>query len=192
MEGMILDISSQWLAIVLSAVIVWAASGIIWMVLPHHKNDFASLPNEDAAIDALRPQSLKPGAYSIPHCKDWSEAKNSEIKEKFEKGPVGMMYILPNGMPNMGKSLSLIFIFYLFVGVVVAYMLSRTILTPNVEYLTVFRIAGVTAWLAYGVGSIPSSIWFGVPWSHTIKHSIDGLVMALLTAGVFAWQWPRG
>jgi len=126
----------------------------------------------------------------MPHCESWDDAKLDSVKEKFAKGPVGIIYIQPNGFPNMAKNLSMMFIFYLFIGMVVAYVLSRTITTPGMDYLGVFRIAGVTAWLAYGVGSIPSSVWFGVPWSHTIKHSIDGLVMALLTAGVFAWQWP--
>ena len=54
-------ITDLWLAILPSAIIVWVASAIIGMVLPHHKKDFASLPDEDAAINALRPQNLKPG-----------------------------------------------------------------------------------------------------------------------------------
>ncbi|MBN4076089.1 hypothetical protein JYT16_00065 [Gemmatimonas aurantiaca] len=190
MEGMIVDISSQWLAILLAAVIVWLASAIVWMALPHHKSDFKALPNEDAAIDALRPQNLSPGVYTIPHCADWKDQTKPEVIEKFKNGPVGMFTVLPNGIPNMSKSLILSFIYNLFIGVIVAYVLSRSIITPDVEYLTVFRLAGVTAWSAYGLAFIWQPIWFGMPWSTTIKHLADALLYALLTAGVFAWQWP--
>jgi hypothetical protein len=34
------------------------------------------------------------------------------------------------------------------------------------------------------------SIWFGQPWSATVKDVLDGLIYGLLTAGVFGWLWP--
>ena len=73
-------ISDQWLAILLSAVLVWIGSALVWMVSPHHKKDFAPLPDEDAALDALRPQNLKPGIYNIPHCQDWNDAKKKAFR----------------------------------------------------------------------------------------------------------------
>lgn len=190
MEGMIVDISSQWLAIVLAAVIVWVASAIVWMVLPHHKKEFSKLPDEDGAANALRPQNLKPGQYAIPYCADMKDQAKPEMIEKYEKGPIALITVFPNGKPDMTKSLILSFIHYLFVGVIVAYVLSRTIHTPGVEYLTVFRLAGVVSWSAYGLAYIWQPIWFGMPWGTAIKHIADALLYALLTAGVFAWQWP--
>ena len=35
------------------------------------------------------------------------------------------------------------------------------------------------------------SIWYRRAWSTTIKAMIDGAIYALLTAGAFAWLWPR-
>ena len=184
------SISSQWLAILLSAVVVWIASALVWMALPHHKKDYKQLPDEDAAINTLRPQNLKPGLYNIPHCKSWDEAKKPEIVEKFNKGPIGFLTVLPNGMPNMAKSMVLSFAFYLVVSVVVAYVVSRTV-HPGADYLRVFRIAGVVAWLAYGMSAVQDAIWFGRPWSQIFKFQFDALFYALLTAGVFGWQWVR-
>ncbi|MCH7879376.1 MAG: hypothetical protein IH914_08710 [candidate division Zixibacteria bacterium] len=170
-----IGITGLWLAILLSALIVWVASALVWMVLPHHKKDFKRLPDEAAAIDALRPQNLAPGQYNIPHCQSWDEAKKPEMMEKFNKGPVGYLRILPNGMPNMGKNMALAFVHYLVVGVVLAYILSRT-LPPGAEYLTVFRLAGLVTWVAYGMGSVNSAIWFGLPRSSAIKQQVDSLL----------------
>ena len=45
--------------------------------------------------------------------------------------------------------------------------------------------------MAYGVGPLVDSIWKGQPWSATLKSVFDGLLYALVTAGVFGWLWPR-
>jgi hypothetical protein len=71
----------------------------------------------------------------------------------------------------------------------VAYLTGRT-LSPGTEYLTVFRVAGTTAWLAYGAASVTDAIWFGRPWSSVVKTLIDALIYGMLTAGVFGWLWP--
>jgi len=40
--------------IVLSAVIVFIASSIMYMVLPYHKSDYKKLPDEDKLLGVLR------------------------------------------------------------------------------------------------------------------------------------------
>lgn len=35
-----MDLLSLWLPILLSAAVVWIVSAIVWMALPHHKQDF--------------------------------------------------------------------------------------------------------------------------------------------------------
>src|SRR2546430_13988680 len=52
--------------IVLSAVIVFVVSALVWMVLPHHKTDWRALPNEEAVRSALNAQKARPGMYMIP------------------------------------------------------------------------------------------------------------------------------
>lgn len=181
-------IISLWLPILLSAVAVWILSALVWMVLPHHKSEYNAFPDEDATRNALLPQNLQPGLYNIPNVKDWNEAKKPEVAKKFTDGPNGFFTVVPNGFPSMGKNIVMSFFYYLVVGIVVAYLASRT-LSPAAHYLAVFRVVGTTAWLAYGFGIIPEAIWFGRPWSSIVKHLIDSLVYALFTAGIFGWLW---
>ncbi len=183
------SIGSLWLPIVLSAVAVFVASSLSHMVLKLHQKDYNRLPNEDEAMAALRNGSPAPGTYFFPHCADYKEMETPEVKEKFQQGPVGFMTIMPSGLPTMGKSLGLWFLYTLIVGVFVAYLAGRT-LEAGADYLIVFRFAGTIAFLPYVVANMVDSIWKAQPWGTTLRHSIDGVVYSLLTAGFFGWLWP--
>ena len=122
----------------------------------------------------------------VPHCVDPAEWKNPDVAQKYIDGPQGFITIVPNGMPQMGPKLLMIFAYYILVGIVVAYFVSRTI-APDAHYLAVFRIAGATAFVAYGLAYFQDSIWFGRPWSSTAKNLFDALIYGLLTGGAFGW-----
>ena len=183
-----IDIVSLGLPILLSAICVWIASAIIWMLLPHHKSDFKGFPDEDATRNALLPQDLAPGQYNIPHLTSRGELRKPEVIKKFEEGPAGFFTIVPKGLPKMGKSMILSLLYYIVIGVFVAYIGGRT-LYPSGESLEVFKVTGTVAWLAYGWGIIPEAIWFGRPWSAIIKHLIDTFIYAIITAIIFSWLW---
>ena len=178
-------LASLWLAILVSAVFVFFASFILHTLLPHHKSDYAALPDEGAASGLA---DVAPGQYDFPHSTGMNDLKDEGIVAKFNTGPVGLVTMFPNGIPNMTKSLGLSFVHYLVVGFVVAYICAA-MLDADAGYLAVFRLAGLTAWLAHGWGTIPDAIWFGKPWSVVLKYMGDGLVYALLTAGTFGWLW---
>ncbi len=112
-----------------------------------------------------------------------------EMIAKYTEGPVGFMNVMPSGPPAMGKSLGLWFVYCLIVSVFVAYLTGRTV-GDGSEYLAVFRVAGATAFLAYGVANIVDSIWKAQDWGTTLRHMLDGLFYSLVTAGVFGWLWP--
>jgi hypothetical protein len=57
--------------------------------------------------------------------------------------------------------------------------------------MNVFCFAGVTAFMGYAVALWQMSIWYKRSWSLTFKATLDGVIYALLTAGVFGWLWPR-
>jgi hypothetical protein len=181
---------SLWLAVLLSAAGVWVASAIVWMLLPHHRSDYRGLPDEEGARTALGPQQLTPGQYNIPNVAKRSEIKNPDVVRKFDDGPVAFLTVLPNGLPSLGRSLVLTFIYYLVVGILVAYLASRTV-AAGAEYLTVFRVTGTVAWIAYGVAVTQDAIWFGRPWSAVVKQLFDALIYGLVTAGFFSWLWPQ-
>jgi hypothetical protein len=181
------SIASLWLPIVLSAVAVFILSSLVWMVLPWHKRDFSGLPDEPRAREALK--DAAPGLYNIPHCAERADFQKPEHKKKLEEGPVALLTVVPRGEPAMGKSLVQWLVWTLVVGVVVAYLTSRT-LDAGTHYLRVFQVAGTTAWIAYSWASVQEAIWFGKPWSFVTKQLFDGLLYALVTAGFFGWLWP--
>ncbi|MHC4976551.1 MAG: hypothetical protein ACYTF7_08085 [Planctomycetota bacterium] len=183
-------LTQLWMAIVVAAVIVFVASSVFHMVLPLHKKDVSKMPNEDTVTEALRSAGVGPGCYMFPGCDDMKEWSTDEHKAKVEKGPVGWMTIMPRGGFNMGKSLGQWFLYTLIVSAFVGYV-SWNSLSPTSDYMHVFRISGAVAFMAYGVGAAPESIWKGAPWKVTAKFIfVDGLVYALVTAGAFGWLWP--
>ncbi len=183
------SIGALWLPIVVSAVVVFLASSVTHMVLNYHNKDYRKLPDEDRVRALLREVGVTPGLYTIPHCKDSKEMQAPETIEKMKQGPVGFLTVMPSGPPAMGKYLVQWFVFCVLLGVFLAYVAGRT-LGPGADYLAVFRLVGTVAFLAYSAGEVMDGIWMGQTWPKTIKNVFDGLVYALLTAGVFGWLWP--
>ena len=184
------ELSVLWLPILLSSVIVFVASSIIHMASPWHKGDYSRVPDEEKVMNALRPFAVPPGDYMIPRPSSMQEMRSPEFLEKMNKGPVMVLTVMPNGPAQMGRNLSLWFIYCALVGLFAAYIAGRA-LPPGSEYLHVFRFVGAGAFLGYSVALWQMSIWYRRAWSTTIKSTIDGLIYALLTAGTFGWLWPR-
>ena len=179
-----MTIVALWLPILVSAVFVFVVSAIVWMAMPWHKTDFKKASDEEAVRAALRGQ--QPGYYMLPFCIDQKEFKDPDVQKKFVDGPLAYITVVPSGLPQMGPKLVLSFVYYLFVGIICAYFLSRTV-GPEASYLTIFRVTGTVAFVAYGIAYIQDSIWFGRPWSLTAKGLFDALIYALMTGGAFGW-----
>ena len=181
-------IAALWLPILLSAVVVFIVSAAVWMVMPHHKNDFAPASDQDALMDAVRGSTPGPGMYYFP----WAAGgENSpEYREMARTGPVGILRVRdPEAALNMAPSMLKSVALYLVVSVFVAY-LATVALEPGAAYLSVFQVTGTAAFMAYGFIGYQEAIWFGLPARVAFKHSLDGLAYALLTAGIFGGLWP--
>lgn len=182
------DILLLWAPILISAVIVFFASALAHMVLPHHKKDYITLPDEDGAMKYLA--DVPAGQYMFPNCHG-VDLSSDEFKAKWAAGPHGLLRMYPRPH-NMVRNLVLTFLFYILVGVFVAYICTLA-LVPDVEtytYLHVFQVAGTAAIMAYCFGGIPQAIWFGTTWGEFLGNLADGVVYGLLTAGVFGWLYP--
>jgi hypothetical protein len=183
-------IMQLWLPILLSAVLVFAASSVIHMMTKWHAGDFAALPNEDKTMDALRGLNIPPGDYMMPRAGSMEGMKSPEFQAKFAKGPVAMMTVMPGGKMDMTKPLINWFIFSIVVSIFAAYVAGRA-LPAGTDYLHVFRFASVTAFIGYALGQWPQTIWYHKPWMATMRNTIDGLLYGMLTAGAFGWLWPK-
>lgn len=183
-------LAQLWLPIVLSAVFVFIASSILHMVLKFwHAPDCRGFANEDEVGAAMRKGNAGAGMYMIPFCKP-EAMKEQATQDKFVQGPVAVMFLRAPGAMNMGAFLGQWFVFCLLISVFVAYLTAH-VLAAGTAYITVFRVAGTAAFMAYALGSIPNAIWWSHPWRSQLKHVIDGAIYALLTAGTFGWLWPH-
>ena len=183
-------VTSLWLPIVLAAVLVFVISSVIHMMLPYHRTDFASLPAEDDVMDALRRFKIPPGDYLIPCAGSPDRMRSAEFQEKMTRGPVAMMTMMESGPPRMGKPLAWWFVYSLIVGLFAGYVASR-VLGTGASYREVFRITGTVAFVGYSLALWQNAIWYKRSVSATTKSTFDGLIYALLTAGVFGWLWPH-
>jgi len=180
---------SLWLPILLSAVFVFVLSGVLHMALPWHKNDYRPAPDEDKVRDALRPFDVPPGDYMLPACND-GNYNTPEFKAKLDAGPNWIVTVLPKGQGAMGLTFVQWLIFLVVVSFFIAYVAAHAV-PAGTHYLGVFRIVGTVAFLAYAAAQWPQSIWMRKSWCSTVKHTIDGLLYGLVTAGTFAWLWPE-
>lgn len=178
-----------WLPILLSAVAVWIASAVIWMVMPHHRNDFKKLPDEDALIRALKGLGIPPATYSFPHCGKHSDSRDPEFMRKWKEGPAGMLTIMKcDG--GMAKSMILTFLVQLIASFLLAY-LSTTALDRGIPFIHVFRFFATAGMLTWCFASLPNQIWFGANRSAIVACIIDGIAYAAITGVIFAAFWPK-
>jgi hypothetical protein len=181
-------LGALWLPILVSSVLVFVASSLVWMVLPHHRNDWKGLPGEAAILGTL--DRLAPGQYRFPFTADRKEMRSPEFAKKMEAGPMGLLIVMPKSQLNMGKSLVFWFMHLIVISTFTAYLAGHT-LSAGATYLAVFRVVGTVGVLAYAGAIVPQSIWWGRTWSSTLTEILDGVVYGLLTAGAFGWLWPR-
>jgi hypothetical protein len=178
-----------WLPILVSAVIVFIASNILWMVLPfwHHK-DYSQLATGTSDALAANLKDTPSGQYMIPNM-NWGKMTD-EQKAAVQKGPGGLL-LLRNPMQfSMGTALGGYFLFNIVVIAIIAYVGTFS-LGVGAKYPQVFRVIASAGILGYSFHTVSDSIWYGRPWSSTIKFIIDGLIYGLLIGGTFGWLWPR-
>lgn len=183
------SLTSLWLPIVLSAVVVFIASAIIHMFLGYHRTDYRQLPSEDQIMDALRTYNLPAGDYVMPYCPSPAHMKTPEFQEKWKKGPLMFATVWKADTMAMGAQLGQWFAYTLVVSLFAGYLASRA-LPAGAAYLQVSQIASTTAFLGHTMAHWSDVIWYKRNPMTAVKQTFDGLVYGLLTGGVFGWLWP--
>lgn len=181
------SLAALWLPILLSAVLVFVASSIIHMATRWHANDFSRLTAEDAVMDALRPFNLPPGDYVAPLPESMAHMSSPEFKSKQARGPSFLLTVL--GESSMPRNLVKWFVYSIVVAAIAAYVASIA-LPAGSPYMTVFRVTSTVALAGYVLALWQSWIWYSRGLGYMVRTSIDGLIYALLTGGVFGGLWP--
>jgi len=178
---------SLWLPIIVSGVALFFASWAAWMLLPHHKGDWKSLPNEDEFSQMARSAGIAPGQYMFPHCPSPEEWKSEAFRARLQAGPNGVLYVW---QPGGGMALNMFCTWLLFtvLSFIIAY-LAGMVIPPGADRWHVFRFVGTAGILTYASSGLLNAIWF----RRKIRADIlDGIAYALITGAIFALLWPSG
>lgn len=182
-------LSALWLPILISAAAVWVVAAVVWMALPHHKNDYIALPDEEGFMEAVRRLGIKPGNYVFPDFRKHEAMKTERVSKALEEGPVGHLSLWQPPLGMAGKMVGT-FVLYLVVSTLIAYLASIVLPRPA-EFARVFQVVGIAGVLAYCFSFVPTAIWFG-SYKRTIAASVfDGLLYGAMTGAIFAWRWPH-
>ena len=178
-----------WLPIVLSAAAVWFVSIIASMALPHHKQDWINLPDEDGFMDDLRKRGIKPGNYLFPDFRTREALKSAKVEKALKEGPVGHLSVWKSPL-TMGDKMVGTFIVYVVVSTLIAY-LTRIALPGAASFAKVFQVAATAGVLAYCFSFLPSAIWWGSYKRTIVANVIDGIIYGAITGAIVAWRWPH-
>jgi len=177
-------LTTLWLPIVLSAVGLFFASFLSWMVIPLHRKDWIKLQREDDFMKAVKELDIPHGSYMFPGCDTPQEMKSEEYTRKWEAGPRGIMTVYPQ--VNMGKNLALTFLFFLVVCYLLGY-LATLALEPGAGFMPVFRFVSTAGFLTFLSAMVQHSIWFH---NRIVGHVIESIGYAAITGAIFAAMWP--
>lgn len=170
--------------VLLSAVALFFASFLSWMVVQLHRDDWKKLEQEDEFLKTMQNLSVPVGSYMFPGCKSSEEMKSEEYQEKWNKGPCGVMTVYPK--VNMGKNLGLTFVFFLVICFSLAYLATLAI-PAGAEFKVVFRFMATAGLLTFLSATIQHAIWFH---NRIIGHIIESIAYAVVIGVIFGLMWP--
>lgn len=181
-----------WLPILLSAGVIWVMSIIFGMALPHHKQDWIGLGDEDGFMEDLRRRGIKPGNYLFPDFRSSEQLRSEKVERALKEGPVGHLSVWKTPV-TMGDKMVGTLVVHLVVCILIAYLtrIALPAASPPPPFAKVFQIAGTAGVLAYSFSFIPNALWFGA-YKRTIVASIfDGVLYGVVIGAIFAWRWPQ-
>lgn len=172
------------LPVVLSAVALFFASFLSWMILQIHKQDWVKIEKEDEVIAALTAAEVPAGNYMIPGCVDMKDMQREEYTKKWEEGPRGTLALF--GKVSMGRNLGLTFVYFLVVSFCLAY-LAQLHIPAGAKFMTVFRFVATAGLMTFLAAIVQHAIWFHC---RIVGHVIESVLYAVITAAIFGAMWP--
>jgi hypothetical protein len=127
-------IASLWLPILLSAVLVFVASFVLHMLVPFHRSDYRTLPNEDQVMDTLRQFAIPPGDYMAPSAGSPSAMRDPKFLEKMTRGPVVVSLL--------------------------AALATSVAFEPGADHRDIVHFSALIAFIGYCVAMWQLSIWY--------------------------------
>lgn len=177
-------LTALWLPIIIIAAVLFVASFVAWVILPHHFGDWKKLDKEQEFMDAVSGLNIPAGNYMYPGTHTKEEQNSDEFRERYMKGPRGVLSTW--APPNMGVNLGLTFVFFLVTTAIIAYI-TLAALGRGAEFMKVFQIAGAIGVLTHASSGVLNAIWFR---RRIIMDVVDGVVYGIIIGLIFALMWP--
>ena len=177
---------------VIVAGVLGAAAVFIWGMLswmPLHSRTILNLPGEEQVAPVLRQNIAQAGVYMFPgvDMKKWNDPQvHKAYEEKYRKGPVGLLFIYPNGRAPMtaatfirGGAITLAS------ALLAAILLAQAAPALRSYFRRVFFALLVGLFAAVAV-YLPGWNWGGLPTRWTLAMMADTVVTWLLAGLVIA------
>jgi hypothetical protein len=170
--------------IVATAVALFFASFLSWMVLGLHAADWRKLNGEDTVLSALRQVEAPAGSYMLPGFTTPAEQQSPEYVKKFEQGPVAVVTVFPR--VSMGRNLALTFVYFLVTSFCLAY-LATLALPAGASFFAVFRFLATASFMVFLSGLVCHAVWFHC---RIVGHVVESVAYAAIVGAIFASMWP--
>lgn len=176
-----------WLPILVCGVAVFMCSFLVWAVLPHHRDDWAALPNAESFRDDLKARGIAPGMYIFPKM-GGKECNTPEGKANFERAPAGVITVFAKS--SMPKNMFCTFLVFLIASVLIAYVAWH--IRPDLAggFADRFQVLGTLGILTYCFSFLPNMIWFQSGKRAMVNGIVDGVLYGVVTGATFSWLWP--
>jgi hypothetical protein len=187
-----MDWTSILLGGVIAAIVLFVWSGIAWMGLRHHMDDYRAAPKDQALIDALGRLPPVDAFYSIPHFSEFAGGmKDPALDARYRQGPNAIVIRTPPGPCMSGATFGKGFAINLVEGIGCAALLQMVRDHVTGFFGTVLFYAGVGAFLAVAV-FFSLRVWAMLPWRFTLTNTFDKIVGYALLGIVMHLTRPTG
>ena len=165
------------LGTVLGAVVLFVWYAVAWMALKHHNKDFRAFPDPEAMEQVLDAGSFEPGVYyTLPHWAQFEEGmKDPAMEERYQRGPNAWLVAQPAGPAFEGRIFAQGFLVDVFYALGCA-LFFHAVGGFNANLpATILFFALLGFFVSFGPLAA-QSVWMKMPWSHTLKSALDGVV----------------
>jgi len=178
---------------ILGGVLLFIWGFLSWAVLPIHKSSIRQLPSEGVVIAALQSTVQLKGVYFFPAMPEnkTDPAVQQQWEEKYRRGPVGMIFINPEGQnPVMPLQMASGLVISILSSFLVVWFLTRSTAYAG-SYFARVAFCGMFGIFLVVASNLLMWNWFSEPNDWTLGLIIDNVIGWVLAGlGIAAFIKP--
>ena len=178
------------LAGVVGGLLMFIWSAVAWLALPLHTSTIRSMANEDSVISAMKSGMDRKSVYMFPaRPTSGDQAATDAWKQKFERGPVGMVVYSPAGsstIPEMVSEMAIGLLDSILTAMLAAWLLSRSTAAKSGYFARVMFCGTLGIFICLAV-HVANWNWLMYPADYTTAWIMDSLVGWVAGGMGIAW-----